>query len=197
MKNKVREHKPTIGFLNPPYSTSVSELEFIYQNLDCLEKNGLCVAIIPISCVLAQSGKDYDWKKKLLEKHTLEAVFSMPDELFYPIGTVTSVIVFKAHIPHPEDYETYFGYWKDDGFTKLKHLGRVDYYGKWDEIKKTWISNYRNKREIEGHSVKKYVVPEDEWCAEAFMETDYSQLNQEDFEQAIKSFVSFRFFNEV
>jgi len=30
MKNKIKEHKPTVGFLNPPYSTSVSELEFIY-----------------------------------------------------------------------------------------------------------------------------------------------------------------------
>jgi len=197
VKSKVKEHKPTIGFLNPPYSTSVSELEFIYQNLDCIEKNGLCIAIIPISCILAQSGKDYEWKKKLMEKHTLEAVFSMPDDLFYPIGTVTSIIVFKAHVPHPEDYDTYFGYWKNDGFIKLKHLGRVDHFGKWNEIKRSWISNYRNKREIEGHSVKKDVSPENEWCAEAFMETDYSQLRQEDFEQTIKSFVSFRFFNEV
>ena len=95
MKNKIKEYKPTVGFLNPPYSTAVSELEFIYSNLECLENKGVCVAIVPINCVLSQIGKDYDWKVKLLEKHTLEAVFSMPDELFNPSSsTVTAIVVF-------------------------------------------------------------------------------------------------------
>ncbi|OGH06509.1 MAG: hypothetical protein A2W22_06070 [Candidatus Levybacteria bacterium RBG_16_35_11] len=197
IKAEVKKHNPTIGFLNPPYAKSVSELEFIYQNLECLEKNGTCVAIIPMNCILAQSGKDYDWKKKLLEKHTLKAVFSMPTDLFYPIGTVTSIVVFKAHVPHPSGYETYFGYWKDDGFIKVKNLGRIDFYGKWGQIKQNWIYNYRNKKEIEGHSIKRVVIPEDEWCAEAYMETDYSQLTEEDFKKTLKEFVAFKFLNEV
>lgn len=192
MKNKIKLHKPTIGFLNPPYATSVSELEFVYYNLECLEKNGFCVAIIPMSCVMAQSGKDYEWKKKLLEEHTLEAVFSMPNELFYPIGTVPAVIVFKAHSKHPENYETYFGMWRDDGFVKIKHLGRIDYFGKWAKIKDYWIYNYRNRREVVGHSVKKAVKPEDEWCAEAYMETNYSKLKEEDFEKEIKRYVLYK-----
>jgi len=187
------KYKSTIGFLNPPYSTSVKELEFIYHNLDCLEKNGLCVAIVPLNCVLAQTGKDYDWKKRLLQNHTLEAVFSMPNELFNPCSsTVTAIVVFKAHIPHPDDHETYFGYWRDDGFIKIKHLGRVDFYEKWKGICSDWIYNYRNKREIRGQSIKKHVSAKDEWSAETYLETDYSSLSKEDFEAEIKKYILFK-----
>lgn len=196
LKNKVKKHKPNKGFLNPPYSTKVSELEFIYHNLDCLEKDGLCVAIIPINCVLAQTGIDYDWKKKLTEKHTLEAVFSMPNELFNPSASIVpAIIVFKAHIPHPNDYETYFGYWKDDGFVKIKHIGRVDKHKKWEQIKSVWVYNYLNKKEIVGHSIKRCVTAEDEWCAEAYLETSYDNLTPALFEQELKKYVAFQILN--
>lgn len=189
---EIKTLKPTIGFLNPPYSTGVPELEFVYYNLDCLEK-GRCVAIVPLNCVNAQTGKDYDWKRKLLEEHTLEAVFSMPNEIFNPASsTITAVVVFKAHVPHPKDYETYFGYWKDDGFIKVKHLGRIDYYEKWKKIKTEWIYNFRNRKEIKEQSIKKCVSAKDEWCAEAYMETDYSQLRKEDFESEIKKYILFK-----
>jgi len=45
---------------------------------------------------------------------------SMPDELFYPVGTVTCIMVFRAGIKHNSKVKTWFGYWKDDGFMKLK-----------------------------------------------------------------------------
>jgi len=197
IKKEVIKHKPTIGFLNPPYSTSISELEFVYENLECLEKNGICVSIIPISCMSANSGKDYEWKKRLLAKHTLKAVFSMPTELFYPTGTVTVIVVFKAHYPHPQDYESYFGYWRDDGFIKVKNLGRVDFNNKWEEIKKNWLYNYKNKKEVKLHSIKRCISASDDWCSENFLETDYSNLNKEEFEKVVKSFVTFKFNNRV
>lgn len=193
---EIKKLKPDIGFLNPPYSTNISELEFIYYNLECLQKNGTCVAIIPMNCVLSQSGRDYEWKKKLLEKHTLDAVFSMPDELFNPAAsTVTAIVVFRAHNTHKSDVPSYFGYWKDDGFIKLKHLGRVDYYNKWESIKKEWISNYRSKNEVVQHSVKQCVTAEDEWCAEAYMETDYSEITEEDFIGEIRKYIAFKIMN--
>ena len=192
IKDVIKNHKPTAGFLNPPYSTRVSELEFVSSNLDCLENNALCVAIVPLGCVLDQTGKHYQWKKALMKSHTLEAVFSMPNELFNPsTNTVTAIIVFKAHTPHPVDYETYFGYWKNDGFVKVKNLGRIDYFGKWEKIKSEWIYNFRNKNEVKGQSIKKHVTPDDEWCAEAYMETDYSTLSEADFIKHIKNYILF------
>ena len=56
----IKTKKPTVGFLNPPYKSDksdVEEFEFVLNNLECLEKKSLCVAIIPMSCALAQKGE--------------------------------------------------------------------------------------------------------------------------------------------
>lgn len=195
-----KNFKPTVGFLNPPYkSTKIDkeELEFVLNNMSMLEKGSLCIAIIPMSCVLAQNGIGLELKKRLLEENTLEAVFSMPSDLFHNsnVGVNTCVIVFRTKEKHPKNYKTYFGYWKDDGFVK-RRAGRGDYNHKWNKIKKYWLDNYRNKEEIIGHSIKKIVSAEDEWCVEAYMKTDYSRLTEEDFKKTIKEFVAFKFMNK-
>lgn len=198
--NKVKEFKPNIGFLNPPYKANkkidIEELEFIVNNLECLQPNGICVAIVPMSCALAQKGKMLEIKKRLLSKHTLEAVMSMPDELFFNsnVGVISCIMVFTAHKPHQPTKESYFGFWKDDGFVKRKTKGRYDAFNKWQGIKGTWINSYINKKSIPGLSVMKAVKAEDEWCAEAYLETDYSKLSKEDFLKTLKSFV---FINEL
>ena len=193
-KKKMKNNKPTVGLLNPPYATNIPELEFVYSNLECLVNNGRCVAIVPFSSVLDDSGSNYQWKKKLLEKHTLEAVFSVPTDVFYPIGVVTAIVVFKAHNPHPKNYETYFGYWRNDGFIKKKHLGRID-SGNWDVIKKDWLYNFKNKKEIAYHSIMKEINADDEWCAEAYLETNYGDLKEDDFIQTMKEYALFNIVN--
>ena len=99
------------------------------NNLSLLEKGSCCVAIIPIARVLSRKGKAYEFKKKLLKEHTLDAVFTAPAELFHnsKVSVTTCIVVFKAKEKHPENHKTYFGYWKDDGFTKRKASGRADY----------------------------------------------------------------------
>jgi hypothetical protein len=196
------KHKPTVGLLNPPYKSDkndIEELEFVLNNLSMIEKGGYCIAILPMGCALAQKGIRLELKKRLLKEHTLEAVFSMPDELFVnsKVNVVTCIMIIRAHKPHPENYETYFGYCKDDGFFKKKNTGRADYLHKWNEIKKEWINNYKNKNAVIGKSVKKSVSANDEWCAEAYMETDYSKLNIKEFEEVIRNFVTSEFLKET
>ena len=70
----------------------------------------------------------------------------------------------------------------------------MDAYGKWAHIKKEWLSCYLNRKSKPGFSINKCVSAEDEWCAEAYMETDYSKLSKEDFLKSLKSFV---FINEL
>lgn len=196
----IKKIKPTVGLLNPPYKADkkkdTDELEFVLNNLECLVDGGTCVAIVPMQSALAQTGKVYELKKQLLQKHTLDAVLSMPDELFFnsDVGVVSCIMVFTAHRPHPKNKETYFGYYKNDGFVKRKIKGRVDAYGKWEAIKEKWISSYINRKNEAGFSINKVVSAEDEWCAEAYMETDYSNLSKQDFIKIIKDYV---FFNEL
>jgi hypothetical protein len=200
---EVKAKKPTVGFLNPPYKsnkkTDTDELEFILNNLECLVDGGTCVAIVPMQSALATSGRVLELKKKLLEKHTLQAVLSMPDELFFnsKVGVVSCVMVFTAHRPHPNHKETYFGYYKDDGFVKRKNKGRIDAYGKWTEIKEKWLANFENRKNEAGFSVNQIITADLEWATEAYMETDYSNLKDENFEDTILNYVTFLHSNKL
>lgn len=200
---EVKAKKPTVGFLNPPYKgdkkTDTDEFEFILNNLECLVDGGTCIAIVPMQSALATSGKVFELKKQLLEKHTLEAVLSMPDELFFnsKVGVVSCVMIFTAHKPHDKKVETYFGYYKDDGFEKRKNIGRADVFGKWESIKEKWVNYYKRRKEEPGFSVKRFVTAEMEWCAEAYLETDYTTLTDEAFEDTILNYVTFLVNNKI
>lgn len=123
----------------------------------------------------------------------------MPDELFFnsKVGVVSCVMVFTAHKPHPKNKETFFGYYKDDGFVKRKIQGRYDAYGKWGSIKNKWITNYQNKKNEHGFSVTKLVTEKDEWCAEAYMKTNYEVLSNNHFELTLLNYSSFLFANKL
>lgn len=186
-------HKPTIGVLNPPYKNKTvrddkEELEFVFNNLNSLDKGGKCVAIVPITCATAPDGIIADWKKTLLEKHTLEAVLSMPIELFHNSKTtvVTCVMIFTAHRSHQKGKKTWFGYCRNDGFVKTKHRGRIDLDHRWPGIKKKWVDAYVNREVIKGFSVMREVTFTDEWCAEAYLETDYNAIDEATLTEAVK-----------
>lgn len=197
---RVKQANPTVGLLNPPYKADkkkdIEELDFILNNLECIEQGGKCVVIVPMSAALAQKGKVLELKKKLLNQHTLDAVLSMPDELFFnsKVGVVSCIMVFTAKRPHPKGKKTFFGYFKNDGFVKRKNKGRIDVFGQWESIKDKWIRAYMNKENIAGLSVNRVIEASDEWCSEAYMETDYLTLSDKDFESSIKEFV---YFNEL
>lgn len=180
-----------VGMINPPYSQKDEEsreLVFVREMLKVLKKGAMGIAIVPMSCAITP----HPIREELLKHHTLEAVMSMPDELFYPVGTVTCIMIFKAHIPHAEsNQKTWFGYWKNDGFIKTKNLGRIDQNHTWKTISKRWIEAYRNKDDVPGESVKAYVTAADEWCAEAYMETDYSTITAKDFANEVKKYAMY------
>lgn len=195
IKSLLSSLQADVGTINPPYAQKgegLSELEYIEFLLDCIKKDGKVFAIVPISCAIINSPV----KKRLLEKHTLEAVMSMSNDLFYPVGTYTCIMVFTAKKPHSSNKETWFAYWKDDGFEKTKSNGRIDLNNRWEQIKSEWVNMYINRDVVIGTSVKKKVGASDEWCAEAYLETDYSTLNQTDFENEMERFVSFKMTNK-
>lgn len=191
-----KNYSPTVGLLNPPYKTkgsTVEELEFVLNNLEVLEPGGKCVAIVPISCVIEDTTIAKTLKKRILDKHTLEAVMSLPEELFHnsDINVVTCAVVVTAHYPHPADKKTWFGYWRKDGFIKTKNKGRIDKNNTWQDIKKEWVSAFRNRDIIKDFSLTRKVTENDEWCVEAYMITDYSCLKEEDYEKTVKQFILF------
>jgi hypothetical protein len=188
----IKTHKCDVGMVNPPYSQSdndLHELRFVGQMLDCLQPGGIGIAIVPISCAISSS----PLRSEILTRHTLEAVMSMPDELFYPVGVVTCIMVFTAHRRHSvEDRKTWFGFWKHDGFAKTKNRGRCDTNEVWPTIRDRWVAAFRNREVNPGESVLQRVTAGDEWCAEAYMETDYSKIDQNAFERTVRDYAIYK-----
>ena len=189
----VRELKSkniNVGLMNPPYSQKdKSELEFVEHLLEILIPGGVGVVVVPMSCAIGTKFKAE--RERLFKKNTLKAVFSMPDDVFYPTGTNPCVMVWEAHTPHDSEQETFFGYCKNDGFIKRKKLGRIDYYGKWQRIHEQWLKLYRNRDVVDGLSARKAVQHSDEWLCEAYMKTDYSKLTQDDFQKTINDYLAY------
>ena len=148
-KKVQQTYSPSVGLLNPPYKTKgtpIEELEFVLNNLDALKEGGKCVALVPMSCVTDTTGISEELKSQILKKHTLEAVMSMPEQLFHgQANVVTCTLVITAHKPHPQGKKTWFGYCRDDGYILLRHKGRVDKNHAWENKKSQWVSAFRNR----------------------------------------------------
>lgn len=161
-------------------------------------KTGKLAVLLPMACAIGNDDEIRKFKQLMLEEHNLEAVFSLPNEIFYPGASVCACcMIFNLGVRHDSApiKETFFGYYKDDGFFKKKNLGRIEKthcgVGVWKDIEKEWLDLYRTRTSKPGLSVVKKVNADDEWLAEAYMETDYSTLTVEDFQQTINDFLAY------
>lgn len=189
MLKAVKEQKPTKMIINPPYAQDgYPEMGFVSRGLDQLVEGGLGVAIVPMSCAIKSDKALKALKEEILSKHQLLATFSMPDQLFYPVGVVTIVMLFRAHVPH--EGSSFFGYLKDDGFEITRTNGRQN-QGRWTEIRDEMLTLYRNYEEKAGVSALAEVWAGDEWCCEAYMKTAYSGITPEMFKKEMMNYVLF------
>ncbi len=219
VKKSVENTSIDIVLMNPPYNAQRKQskasyvetwgaktktdpskgFHFVYEVAQKIGTGKLLV-LLPTSCAIGgdKQAEINKFKEKMLNEHTLDAVFSLPVDIFHPGANATACcMVFNLGIRHSKalNKKTFFGYFKDDGFIKRKNLGRVERFvdGKslWEDIYKEWKELYINRSEKTGLSVLREVTAKDEWLAEAYMETDYSSLTQEDFERNIKELFAF------
>ena len=214
-KTWIENSNINLVLMNPPYNASKNQVPKDYaakfgksatdptKGLGFVEyvanavNNGVLLTLLPMACTLSSSTLINDVKAKLLQRHTLDAVFSLPADMFYPGASVVACcMVFKLGQPHPSDYETFFGYFKDDGFEKRKGVGRTDVNDRWDSIEKEWLNLYKHRSDKVGYSVTQRITAKDEWCAEAYMETDYSNLSRKQFLETMKLFLSYKFLSD-
>jgi len=200
---KIKENfKPTIGFLNPPYKSKkddVEELDFVLNNVNALEKGGKCVAIVPLSCAIATKGDVLVRKEQILENHTLEAVMSMPEDIFHnsKVSVTTCIMVTTAHVPHPKGKKTWLGYWRDDGFMKTKGQGRIDLNDTWENIKQEWLTTYINRESTDRLSVTKELQANEEWCAEKYLIANYDEIDYDLFKKQTQKYLAYRLLNDL
>ncbi|MCX4326246.1 MAG: N-6 DNA methylase [Lachnospiraceae bacterium] len=157
--------------------------------------------LLPVSVAIGTSNIISKEKEILLEDNTLEAVFTLPNEIFYPGASASACCMLftlgKSHKnPDGTVNETFFGYCKDDGFKKKKNLGRVEQFNidgtsKWKEIEEEWLSLFRNKKSVDGKSATVIVDGNSEWLCEAYMETDFSKLTEDDFQHTVNNYLAY------
>lgn len=173
-------------------------LHFVEWVAHHVSENCKLAVLLPMQAAIGNSECIREFKKKMLDICTLDAVFSLPNEIFYPgASAVACCMIFDRSKAHKKaDRDTFFGYFKDDKFVKRKGLGRVERtdgagYSLWEQTEKEWLDLYKNKRERPGMSVMHKVNYEDEWLAEAYMETDYSALTQDDFQRTVNDYLAY------
>lgn len=188
------KYKPTIGFINPPYSgkenktdPTPKEITFLKKMLDNVSRYGVMIA--PISTFF----KDVTKREDILSLHTLKYVINMPNDLFAPNAAAhTSIVVFETNRPHNYNNDVVVFYdLKDDGFVLTKNKGRTDIYGKWHNIEKEIIDKVVNgKSKPDGITLlRKKISPGDEWTVQQHLEVDYSKLSNQKFITTIADFV--------
>ena len=194
---------PTKGLVFIQFiSDSIKEIN-IYREQEGKKKQEVKLAVLlPVSVAIGSSSILTQAKHKILEDNTLEAVFTLPNEIFYPGASASACcMVFTLGKPHVNSdgtrNKTFFGYYKDDGFKKKKNLGRVEQFDSdnnslWKRIEEDWVSMYRNKTVVDGLSAMAEVDGDDEWLCEAYMKTDYSKLTQDDFQNTLNNYLSYK-----
>ncbi len=158
--------------------------------------------LLPVAAAIGTSTIIEAEKINMLENNTLEAVFTLPNEVFYPGASACACcMVFTLGKPHKNADDTvnktFFGYYKEDGFKKKKNLGRVEQFDGnnnsiWRQIESVWLDYYRNKTVKDGMSAMQEVSGEDEWLCEAYMKTDYTKLCEADFQQTLNNFLAYQ-----
>ena len=71
----------------------------------------------------------------------------------------------------------------------------IDKFDKWNEIHEQWLNDFINQEERPGQCVRACVTAEDEWCAEAYLKTNYNNLTKSSFNKNMKAISSFNLLN--
>lgn len=194
-KEELDKFKPTVGYINPPYSgkensddPTPKEITFLAKLLDNCSRYGIVIA--PLSTFF----KDENIRSSILTRHTLKYVVNMPGDLFQPnASTHTSVAVFETNRAFNYDLDevTFFDL-RDDGFVLAKNKGRTDIYGRWPAIEKKLLEALKPTSQPDCITlVRTRIKPGDEWTIYAHSKTDYSNLSEDDFIKSITDYMVF------
>ena len=192
----LEEKKPTIGFINPPYSgkenkenPTPKEITFLKKMLDNCSRYGIIIA--PLSMYF----KEDSTREDILKKHTLKTVINMPKDLFQPnASTHTAIAVFETNIPHDYNQEIKFYDLRDDGFVMTKNKGRTDFYNKWKSVEIKLLNSINsNDYDDDILSMKKKIKKGDEWTVYAHSKNDYKNLSRNSFLNTILEYIIFKF----
>lgn len=193
---------PTRGFVFIHFiSDVIKEINEEREKKNEPRKHVKLAVLLPVSAAIGSGSLITDEKVAMLEENTLEAVFTLPNEIFYPGASACACcMLFTLGQPHVKAdgkaRPTFFGYCKDDGFKKKKNLGRVEQFDAdgnsiWKDIEQEWLDLFLSRNVVDGKSSVQIVDGHSEWLCEAYMRTDYTTLTEEDFQHTINDYLAY------
>lgn len=195
---KLQEKGATVGLMNPPYSQGTSanpkqyELSFIERLLDSLVKGAKAAVIVPQSSMTGKSSIEKQFKKNILEKHTLEGVITCNTDTFYGVGTNPVIAVFTAGESHDEEHLCKFIDFRDDGYEVRAHVGLLEGNSAKDK-KQHLLDVWEDRTEAPfDFCVISKVKPDDEWLHSFFYFNEEIPTDA-DFEKTIGDYLTFQF----
>ena len=142
----VTELAPQKCIINPPYENN-QPIFFVKQAIDFLQPNGKLIVIMPTPTL----NRNYALTNEILKNATLDYVIKMPERLFSEQDRSVNTSIFGfTKTRHLKDKKVIFYEMLDDGLVSVQHKGRVDKYGKWENIKTSLIDRIINNNEKSG-----------------------------------------------
>lgn len=192
--------------MNPPFTDKYYAAQLVLRGCDLLPVGSIFAVIVPYFLAIndkvtngkkGKEAKSLQFHTELMKKNTLLASFSMPNDMFgRSASAVVAVLLIKTGIPHLDEKgepkePTFFMYAKDDGYMRLKNIRVEKSLDSGKKMIEKWLKYYREKIYDRINSVVKKVTHNDEWLIEAYMDTDYTQITDELFEDTIKKYLAF------
>lgn len=200
-KAEDKKTDPTKGFVFIHFiSDVINEMNEELERNNKPRKTVKLAVLLPVAAAIGNGKILKKEKSDMLKHNTLEAVFTLPNEIFYPGASACACcMLFTLGQPHIKSdgkaHPTFFGYCKDDGFKKKKNLGRIEQFDSngdsiWKKIEEEWLDLYSFKRIEDGKSSIAIVDGDSEWLCEAYMKTDYRKLSEKDFQQTLNNYLA-------
>ncbi|MGI2279815.1 HsdM family class I SAM-dependent methyltransferase [Staphylococcus cohnii] len=195
----IYSNKITKALINPPYSQAktknlshLSEISFISETLTLMKTGGKLAAIIPQSTMIGKTKNDKNYKREILENHSLDTVITLNKDTFYGVGVNPCIAIFTAGIPQDEKKRVNFVNFSDDGYIVRKHVGLVG--DGTEKSEKENLLDVLNDYKEAGTNflVKSPITWEDEWLHSFFYYNEEIPTD-EDFERTIADYLSFEF----
>lgn len=114
MHRKENKGKFSSSLLNPPFSQEGEpETDFIDHALQSVSPGGRIAVVVKTNVMVDPDLRN--WRRALVEGHHVEAVITLPQELFYPTAAPTVLLAIRAHQPDRKR-GTFLARIENDGF---------------------------------------------------------------------------------
>ena len=105
-------------FLIHHFRKGEPERDFIDAAMDALEPEGILAVVVKAGIFADDDNKPS--RPAFTKKHSILAMISLPEDLFYPTSAPTSILVAKAHLPQNSSDRIMMARVWNDGYDKLK-----------------------------------------------------------------------------